>query len=206
MDEARDDRYEAWEDDGADADGGWHDSAPPTSGAVVRAPTTWPISFGVISIVLGAMGVLGGVIGAAVILLLPRLMPQGQATLPTISPQVMTYTIASSAVGTLVAVLLIIAGVGLVRRRRWGVGAIRTWAIIKIVLAVVASGISLWLQSTMQTTPANGAASNSALPAVAHVTQIISLVLGLAWAMAWPIVCLVWLSRASVRAEHEQWT
>lgn len=198
-DQQRDERFGAWNTQ----PGAAHEAAPPTMpGAVAAAPSTWPTVFGVISIVLGALGVLGAAFGFVSLALIPRLLPAGQGT--HFPGTVMTVSVSSAALNLMVAALLIAAGAGLARRRRWGVGATRTWAIMRIVLAIVGVGVAWWMQSWMRQHPPQTA--NAPPPGFTKTVQSISLLLGLMWALAWPIICLAWLGRPRVRAEYDRWS
>jgi hypothetical protein len=195
----------AWE--GAPPDS-TSDAPPTTRGIVAPASTTsWPTVFGVISVLLGALGVFGGIVGIATTLLLPSVLPQAYAQFLQLPGPMRAASIASSALNVLLAGLLTSAGIGLLRRRRWAVGATRTWAIMKIVLSVVGIGIGWWTQSWLRQHPSSNASGTSSplSPQATAVIQAISLLFALAWAWAWPIVCLVWLSRPRVRAEWEAW-
>lgn len=198
MDLPRDDGSDTWDDLEAPA----RPVAPPTTQGEVRRAgrSAWPTVIGVISIVLGILGALSGLFGVVTTALLPQLMPQMQGF--QLRGPVLIASIASSALNALVALLLLIAGIGLAMRRRWSVGTLRTWAVMKIVLGIAGVAIGWWVQTAMRQSQQQANPMGSGMVAA---MQAAGLLFGLLWALAWPIICLAWLARAPVRSEWETW-
>ena len=101
-------------------------ATPPQQPGEIGSPeqaATWPTVIGVISIVFGSGACLGGVWG----FLAPRLMevvadqvPQRQGAPFAAMQEWNTWIVVSSALTMLIGVVLLVAGIDLVRRRRRG--------------------------------------------------------------------------------------
>ncbi|MCH8211846.1 MAG: hypothetical protein IIB99_10820, partial [Planctomycetes bacterium] len=98
---------------------------PPTdAGAIPPKPSSWPMVIGVIATILGSLAVLGGCFGLVSSLFLDQFMslvPQGEAgemasALDGLKPAL----IISGALTMVLAIVLLIGGIGLLRRRSWG--------------------------------------------------------------------------------------
>jgi hypothetical protein len=198
-------------------------ATPPTAPGplpVYTAPSKWPTVIGVIAIVFGVFGALGGVWGALSPLFIDMvfgstatpLPPQAAAQLE-IQREWAGWTVGLSIAGGLLAVLLLIAGIGLTMRRAWCAGTARTWAWLKIAFAFVNTYVAYRVAT--ETMPlalkaAGGTATAPALPPAAvaaftDVVAVISVVFGLAWGLALPVFVLIWFGRSKIRAEMSTW-
>ncbi|UCD29964.1 MAG: hypothetical protein JSV03_05675, partial [Planctomycetota bacterium] len=98
---------------------------PPTvpGEMVMPAPTsTWPTVVGIIAIVLGALGILGGIWGAVFSLFGPITimpMPQSQTMFEEAMRDSIVWAMVSGLLGMGAAILLLVAGIGVVKRRVW---------------------------------------------------------------------------------------
>lgn len=213
MDDER--RVEGGSVEGGSVGGG---SAPPTAPVAVAPPTrpgeirrvgrrsAWPTVFGVISIVLGGGGVLGGIGGIVSTVFLGAMTA---AMMGASAGTIRVVNVLSSAVALVVASVLLAGGIGLTMRRRWGARTVLAWAVVKMVVTVPAVAAGAWVQHLSFQHSMQQAASQSpgaALPpGVGVAMAAVTVVFGLAWGWAWPVLCLVWLGRTRCRAEWSTW-
>ncbi len=187
---------------------------PPTDGgAIPPKPASWPTVIGVIAIIFGSLATLGGCFGLVSSLFLDQFMslvPQGEAeemtsALDGLKPAL----IISGALTMVLAIVVLIGGIGLLRRRAWGRSTCLTWAGLKIVLVVGNSVLSYIVQQSQFQAMAedlNMAGSMPGfLPALMQAMGVVGLVVGLLWGWALPVFMLIWFSRRKIKAEIAQW-
>ena len=170
-------------------------------------PTAWPTALGVIAIVLGAMGILGGCWGSLAPFLMKMLadaLPPGQPTGLESCEKWGFWIVLIQVVNACLAALLLAAGIGLVKRRRWSVTAAYTWAALKMVFVLVNVISAYGMQQeqfeamTQQGLPGLGGGIFAAV-------GVFSIVFGLVWGWALPVFLLIWFARATIKAETAEW-
>lgn len=174
---------------------GSRSAAPPTARGAIRPVdrTTWPTTLGVISIVLGSLGLVYYPISFVMTMAISP--EQGGPGLPFL---VASHVVAEGLAGWLLGV-----GVGLARRRRWGAAHARLWAWAKIAFAVISIGLGFALQSTDAIKEAQAEAG---VPAEMMVLiMVVGGLVSLGWALWLPVLLLVWLRRKPVRTQWEAW-
>lgn len=173
-------------------------------------PPSWPMVFGVIAIVLGALGCLGGCWGAvsplflgAVFEMVPKdAQPAGLEQFREWGP----WITISSLVSLGVAILLLVSGIGLVQRRRWAVNVSRCWAVVKILLVLASALFAITIQKgqfealskQQQLPPGFG---GGFLMAIGFFSVIFSVI----WGWAFPVLLLIWLALAKSKNEYAGW-
>ena len=189
---------------------------PPTYPAPQLAmppqPRAWPMVVGVIAIILGALGALGGCIGAVVTpfaAALTRFVPEAErGSLAAIGQMVPTLLV-MALLGLALAVLLLMGGVGLVRRRPYGATVCLTWSVLKLVYVVVSSviGYLVNLSQLEHIEAMQRTAGAQAVPAeVFGAIGAFGACFGIVWGWALPIFMLIWFTRRGVRSEIRQWS
>ncbi len=114
-----------------------------------------------------------------------------------------TWILISSALTVVIALILLVAGINLVRRRASGIKLGRVWAVLKMIFAVVGFFVGFVVQQeqfrqmTQQNFPGGG--NFYVVMAVAGVT------IGVLWSSAYPVFLLIWFSRAKVKSEYTRW-
>ena len=104
-----------------------HGISPPTQvGAypVPVRPSSWPVVVGIIGIVLAAIDLVGGCGGLVTPFFadaIKKIVPAGQATGMEFVQQNMAWTVVQALFSMGVAVLLLVAAIGLMKRRAWAV-------------------------------------------------------------------------------------
>ena len=186
---------------------------PPQQPGEIGSPeqtTTWPKVVGVISIVLGSGACLSGGWGFAAprfMKMMADLLPQDQAAPFTAMQEWSTWILISSSLTILIALVLLVTGIDLVRRRRRGIKLGRIWAVLKMIFAVCGTVIGFviqkeqFLQMSEQLRQQNAPIDGSVLV----VFGAVGAVFGILWACVYPVFLLIWFSRAKVKAEYVQW-
>jgi hypothetical protein len=176
-------------------------AAPPTQpGAlpVAEPATKWPTVLGIIGIIVGVLGAMSAAWGIVSFSLFPEMMRAMPPEAVAAMEKMKGLTIALSAVGLPVAVLLLASGIGLVRRRRWSVSTAKIWAALRILVAIAGSVGGVLMQDAMM----QGNPGMAGMPAgFMRTMQMI----GFAWGCGLPVFFLIWLSRAKIKAEVASW-
>jgi hypothetical protein len=196
-------------------------------GAAAPAPpaasrTVWPTVIGVIAIVFACLGLLQGC-GAA---LAPAFMGwmadlMGRSGLPgtestvaqfEATAQFLVEGVILGVVAIGLAILLLVGGIALVRRRAMAVRACLAWAVLKLAYALPKAWYT-YLTSAVQFQAMRestaGTAGAPPLPAAMYrgfeiMTPLIALgELIFIWAL--PIFILVWMRRGPIRREMRTW-
>jgi preprotein translocase subunit SecG len=196
-----------------------HPAAPPTTPGVivVRRRRNWSTVIGVISIVLGSLGVVGsawngvGLFIAKVIR--GTLVATGgtaQAAFAGMDRWMIPLAI-SHVLMCGVAFLLIVAGVKTNGRSPIGRKLHIVWAWLKILVAILSSILGVLIQQTqleaMQASSGssgNGTAGISA--AFSPILTMVTVAIGICWQAAYPTFILIWFARPSIREEVARWT
>jgi hypothetical protein len=199
-------------------------AAPPTvAGALGKERAAWPSTLGIMSIVLGLLGLLRHTCGLSSLLM--GALTLGAGTAGQGSPgssqgeqEMMRaygmWTLASgaaSALAFLLAAWLLVAGIMLLNRRRSSVGQLRLWACLRIVVALLAAGAAFGANATLMSHAAKLGASQGSTPlppgasmmmmAGTGIYAVVMLLVGIAY----PIAVLITLSRPWAKQEVLQW-
>ncbi len=176
--------------------------ARPALGYASGAPSTWPTVIGVIGIVFGAGAVLL-TLGGFGFALLMRNAP-GMPPNPQFEDRWLPWTLASMFVTCAVAILLLVAGVGITKRRAWAPRLAKVWAILKMV--IVLGSMIIGFQTQQETMEAlQQSAGPSPMPNLEGLVAF-SMCGGVLWGWALPVFMLIWFSRSSVKEEISRWS
>lgn len=166
----------------------------------------WPTVIGVVGIVLGSLGLLGAIWGAVAPLVMKTLFPNMAADpdMPHFSERWIQSTIISGVVSSAVAIILIVAGAGMLKRTAWSPRVARIWAVIKMVLVVANLVVAFQIQ---QSTMANMAqVGGRGMVVNVNFLTIPGILFGLLWGWALPVFLLIWFSRPSIKEQVSKWT
>lgn len=183
---------------------------PPTTNFdlhVEQEPPAWPKVIGIISIVWGSLGVLCGLCTMAQTMLGSMVQqPGGQFQPPPASP---AYLI-SLGLGVLVTILLLIAGIMLVKRQAIARPMFLVYSVLSIVTTVVGMAISLTdvIPATIAAMKAQAAAETNPQAQqqmqqmVGFMDQFLSVITIVVCviAMIFPLFCLVWFGAIKRKA------
>lgn len=191
-------------------------AVPPTEIGYATPPTppsAWPTVIGIIAIVFGVGGSLLGIFGLLSPIInkaIAQNMPTSQQTmLDSMAPPPL-WAIVNSLITLGLAVLLLVAGITLMRRVASGRGLCRTWAVLKILLVTVNAVIGYFMATQMadamtqmqQQNPAMQGAPAGFMQGMAGIGVCV----GLVWGWALPIFMLIWFSRARIKEETASWS
>jgi len=179
-----------------------YDSLPPPR-------SSWPKVIGIISIIFGSFGLLCYGCNSAVTIAQPWLagmVPADQQPV-TIQGMQLVFSIFVACGSFLLSLLLLIGGFALTMRKYWSVGALKWWAILRILLAFISTIIGFaYLEETIQQLNDQFAQQSMSMPMTfTNSLMIMSIILGLLMALIWPVFLLIWSARSSVRREIESW-
>lgn len=199
--------------------------SPPTMPGEVTPPhaqSKWPRVLGIIMIVLGSLATLGSCFGTVALFFQDKLMDFAASASGKGSPAAQDLTIQAAAIvkwkwasfGSNVflmvcAVLCLVAGIGILKRRAGGVTQAKLWAVLKMVAAVVGGVVGFLMQrdifQAMQQAGTTGANMPAGVAGAMQGVQAAMLFGSVVWQWALPVFVLVWLSRAKVREETSLW-
>jgi len=168
---------------------------PPMPRPVFVMPPTrsrWPTAIGVISTILGALGVLCAPVSLLMKLVKPGMMRQ-DPMLGRMPEWFRSYQICSDLVGIVMWAFLLIAGIRLLKRRSVGRSLHIAYAWIGVALTIVGTAVMAYATSSVD------------LPPGFMTLFAVSIALGVALGLAYPIFLLVWFSRPKIRQEVEGW-
>ena len=198
-------------------------SPPIRAGAlgVIERPSVWPMVLGVISIVFGlGAALIYGICSPVMTLLMPLLADSFQgvpgAEMSAAQMEAMNDMkwpiLGMNLLLGLVGAALLVAGIGMVRRRwwcmRWAVG----WAIVKIIITIPNGLLGRHINKTQFEAMQEGAANTTGAPpppaamftAMDYLSEI-GIIISVIWSLALPIFFLVWFCRSKIRSEIAAW-
>jgi hypothetical protein len=198
--------------------------APPRQGGALRRPgggSAWPIVIGTLSIVFGAGGFLAygcfGTLGMAMLSFLQSWFEDLAETNPQFEVQAAQFAAMSgytlplliqNAIAGVLGVLLLIGGIGVVSRRRYGVTTSLVWCILKVLYVFPAAWIGYTMSmaqfEAMEEAAVQQGVSNLGFGMLSTMGWVGS-VIQLLWLLVWPVFMLIWFLRPKIRAETATW-
>lgn len=189
---------------------------PIDAGEIPQQPSAWPKVIGVITIIFGSLAILQGCVGAVSSLFMSSLsaiVPAEQAAVYDAMEDLKPWMIIGAVLALGLGILLLVAGIGLVRRRAWSPTACMVWAGIKMVFVV---GYTILgdmaqqaqfeaMQEMMQQDPNMPAAMPAMMGSFMQVFGVFTIVLGILWGWALPVFLLIWFARSKIKAEVAGW-
>jgi hypothetical protein len=188
---------------------------PPTVGTgLPPKQSTWPTVIGIIAIVFGSLAALQGCFGAVMSAIMRPLarkiegsMPEGQATGMEAIVQFAPWLVAGSIVAVCLAVILLVGGVMVTRRRPGAVKVCLTWATLKMLYAVPYSLLQYHINKVqfeaLQNDP--NMPAGGAMTRLFDMIGIFAVVFGLLWLWALPVFMFIWFGRSRIREEIAGW-
>lgn len=191
---------------------------PPAFGAQEPArESNWPKVIGIIMICLGAYGVIASLFGIGSTILAPKLFESMADSMPgptnvlteqaRITKAYSGTILVTMALHGSLAGLLLAAGIGLLRRRRWAIGSAFLYAVLRIIHG--ASSQIILLPMTRELTGISLGSTGTPNPLGPEIVEwmvigSVGLGIGIAWAL--PVFLLIWLRRSKIRQETAAWT
>lgn len=180
-------------------------SAPPAA-----KRSSWPIFVGVIGLVMGILSILGGCMGLGSLFFVEWLIEmtgEDDAGHLLVLKDWMLFTIISQIGTMLLAVMLITASAGLLKRAAWAATLCMVWAVTKIIFELACFVPAMQLQSEqMAATLEEG---DGQIPAgFENFMQIFAVgttCLSYLFILALPAFFIIWFMRGAVREEVASW-
>ncbi len=167
------------------------------------------MAFGVIAIVLGALGCLAGCWGAVSPFFLGAIIEMAPKEAQTAGLEQFRewgfWITVSSLLSLGAAVLLLVSGIGLVQRRRWAVTASRCWAVVKMVLVLVTALLAITMQQGQFDALAEQQNLPSGLGGLFMAIGAFSVIFSVIWGCAFPVLLLIWLALPKSKNEYAGW-
>ena len=177
--------------------------------------STWPTVLGVIAVVFGVLGAIGGLLGLLAPIMYHAMGSEAMASggmTPDFMEKWGVYLVINPLVISAIALILLVGGILLLRRKPKSVNMLRFWSILKIVYAVVASVFGFAMQkdqfpAVMSNLPetAENAEAMETFGTVMNIFGPVGIALGFLWAVALPVFLLIWFARQPVKAEVAGW-
>ncbi len=182
-------------------------SAPPveTPSAVT---TSIPKVFGIIHIVYACIGMVGAIFGVGVFLLMETVLTKTggeiqemDAFLEAYSTMAI-YTYIDAGIKIMLGVCLLVAGIGLLKRRLWAQKVSILWAVVRVVVAIVMTvvtyGASIEFQERMAevTQSQQGQIEQSQFQAnIQNLSSVFSVIM----VCIYPVLTIIFLSKKVVK-------
>ncbi|MHC5113503.1 MAG: hypothetical protein ACYTGP_03635 [Planctomycetota bacterium] len=177
-------------------------------------PPAWPIVIGIIGIVFGALGAFGGCLSAGMTAFagtLADMMPPGQEATFAALEQYGPVLIGMYLGALVLAVLLLVGGIGLVRRRPWSIPTCIAWAILKMAFVIFAAFVNYLNSRAQLEATQQQFESDPNMPSInfpdwlVESASMIAGVFGLLWGWALPVFMLIWFARRNVKEHIRSW-
>lgn len=187
---------------------------PPSDAWQVAQPqSTWPKAVGIIMIVLGAYGLFTMAIGIAGTVFMPYLKDFLDSIGAGVGPAAGQFSAVEAHGGMvmtilvthgLLAGLLLAAGIGILKRRRWSLAPAFVYAVARIIHATVSTIAQMPMQKEMLRS--TSATPSPLPPRLMELLVNISVPITIAIGCALPVFLLIWLLRPRIKAETAAWT
>ena len=184
---------------------------PPMEPGPIAIPprsSSWPMVIGVIAIVIGVLGQIGGIWGMVAVFFMDSMMSMVPASQRAEIVDSMKGTELLSVVcgilGIVLAVLLLVSGIGLTKRRPWSPKMCKVWAVLKMLLVVFTTVSGVMVQRS--SFEAMSQQSNApGFQQGMFIGMLIGTCFGLLWGWALPVFMLIWFSRSKIKEEVADW-
>ncbi len=183
---------------------------PPSEvGEVPRKPPSWPGAIGTISIVFGSLGlVCYGCLSVQTMAtpLMVGMVPEDQRP-PTPQGIQLFVQIFQLCAAAGLSVWLLIAGIGLSRRRPWARSHTVGWSVAKILLSFISTTMGIvFASATVDQINSQLSQGGSTPPFTVSIgVMLVFVAIAMVWALLWPVFLLIWFSRAAVKDEVAAW-
>jgi hypothetical protein len=165
----------------------------------------WPVAIGVVSIILGTLGLSCYGCGSVSTLINPMLPADMQSAAMT--GGYLVYSVTSYCGSFALSVWLFVSGIGLCGRRAWSGSASLWWAVTKIgfVLMELIVGFAFLNDMVNEINEMFEDAEGSSAFAMNEAVVAIFSVLMSVLVLVWPLFVVIWFGRPGVRHEVAGW-
>lgn len=186
---------------------------PPTEGGYLEErPTRWPTVIGVIAIVLASLGMLctcGSVFSPQFLKWAQEQAQKAGRSDPAMDAQIEVMSqfyaifVGLLIIGFILAIVQLIAGITLLRRRRSARGMFMVYALVALILAIL--NIGLQVVMTQAISAKLHEQGETAAAAGAWASAAFGLCIGIVLGMGWPVFLIIWFSRQKIKNEVATW-
>ncbi len=187
--------------------------APPTEPSVMPPPpehSSWPGVLGIIAIVFGGLGILGalwGLVGQQFIQNTGLAGVPGREAISQVMEDWKSWLLVQSGLSGLIAMLLLFAGIGLVRQKPSGVSQAKVWAVAKLVFAFIVVYVQMKSQphamrAVFESTAGPGPQVSDAM---LQLLVVAGAAITIIWLAALPVFVLIWFARGKIKREVAGW-
>ncbi|MEN8796713.1 MAG: hypothetical protein ABF328_08400, partial [Akkermansiaceae bacterium] len=174
-------------------------------------PSSVPKVFGIIHLVYAGLGMIGGLMGLAnpalakfttgPILEIAKKSGKSTEAYESAVAETARYAMMNGVVQIALAILLLIAGLNLIKYQLKGAKLSKIWALARIPLAIVFSFLSMDATKRMMTTQNELIGTgNPSMDNMMETMGTVGIVFGILMVSVYPILTLIFLSRAKVMA------
>jgi hypothetical protein len=187
---------------------------PPTLPDAIAAPkgqSAWPTVIGIIAMVFGVLGILMhgvcGIVGQLFGAQAMRMMQTPDAEAQIVMMQQYKWLgMGAGLLQTILAVLLLFAGIAMTRRRANCRPLTLGWAYAKMLVVALSSVIGFYVQQAQfEAMTQQQANIPTGTQQMQTVFMFLVIAFGVLWGWALPIFMLIWLNRRTVRDEIAGW-
>lgn len=183
----------------------------PLASPVIEQPSSVPKVFGIIHLVYAGLGMIGGLMGLAnpalakfttgPILEIAKKSGKSTEAYESAVAETARYAMMNGVVQIALAILLLIAGLNLIKYQLKGAKLSKIWALARIPLAIVFSFLSMDATKRMMTTQNELIGTgNPSMDNMMETMGTVGIVFGILMVSVYPILTLIFLSRAKVMA------
>ena len=117
------------------------------------------------------------------------------------------WTVASSLLAAALAILLLLGGIRLTKRKRSSIRLLKFWAVMKMPVVVIVTIAGILMQE-LQFEIMSQSPSLTSMPFGGGFFDFMVVVglVGLGWGWALPVFLIIWLSRGKIKNEVAGWT
>lgn len=187
---------------------------PILPGQLSRPPfqSKWPTVIGILAIIFGVLGILGYVGGVLVMVVArPFLLAMEEADgeeMPHLGPfsdEWIAMTIGQSIVGALLALVLLVGGIFLLKRRKLGIRILVGWSIAKLVFVLFEAIIQVWTTREQMASMSGQQGAPPMGPAFENMIVVMSVLATVGFGAALPVACLIVFNMKKPKAEIAKW-
>lgn len=181
-------------------------------------PVKWPKILGIISLVLGILGILQCALSPLSLLFVDNQMEFARQTdgndevIAEYMAQLKSVALSSGIALGVVAIILLVGGILLLRKRPSAPLVLQLWAVLKILVGGYFSFRSLSLTRLQMEImmgqdmgPMTGGREMEMIQRVTDYAVYGGMIFGLLWLAALPVFFLIWFAREPVKTEMSTW-
>jgi hypothetical protein len=165
---------------------------------------SWPTAVGIISICLGSMNLFWVLAGAAMQSAATEL--PGKANVQMQLPEFRDLQISAQVLGSVVNLVLVTAGILVLKRRPLGRPLHLLYALLGIGSAAFGLYVAMTMMPAMLRKMAAVSPESGRMLGVMKASMTAGMVMGIAWGCAYPVFLLIWFHLSKVRLEVNRWT